>query len=228
MLLARSLESFAVAVDVKICGLTRPQDAALAAAHGAWRLGVIFAGGPRMRSEAVVAEIVAAAGGVPVVGVFGSHSVEEILGMAARLRLGGVQLHGPSTAADAGRLRMTGLEVWRVARVPMESATQLAEASEEADVLLLEPTAPAGDPSAGGRGIGIVLADARTARGLVPAGVRVGLAGGLTPERLAEAVRIVGPDAVDVSSGVEIAPGIKDPDRLIRFLEIARDAHSAA
>lgn len=217
-----------MAVDVKICGLTRAEDAALAAAHGAWRLGVIFAGGPRMRSEAQAAEIVAAAGGVPVLGVFGSEAVEEILAIAARVRLGGVQLHGPSTAADAGRLRMAGLEVWRVVRVPLESATQLALAAEEADVLLLEPTAPAGDPSAGGRGVGIALEEARATRRVAPVGLRVALAGGLTPERLAEAVRIVGPDAVDVSSGVEMAPGIKDPDRLIRFLEIARDAHPAA
>jgi len=217
-----------VAVDVKICGLTRAEDAALAVAHGAWRLGVIFAGGPRVRTEAEVMEIVAAAGGVPVLGVFGSQPVEEMLAIAARVRLGGVQLHGPSTAAVANRLRRAGLEVWRVARVPVASAAQLAVAAEEADVVLLEPTAPAHDPAAGGRGVEIALDDARTARRLAPAGVRVGLAGGLTPERLAEAVRIVGPDVVDVSSGVEMSPGIKDPDRLIRFLEIARDADPAA
>lgn len=217
-----------VAVDVKICGLTRVEDAALAAAHGAWRLGVIFAGGPRVRTEAEAIEIVAAAGGVPVMGVFGSQSVNEILAIAARVRLSGVQLHGPSTAADASRLRLAGLEVWRIARVPIESAAQLAVAAEEADLVLLEPTAPGDQPAAGGRGVGIGLDEARTARGLMPPGVRVGLAGGLTPDRLAEAVRIVGPDAVDVSSGVEIAPGIKDPDRLIRFLEIARDAFPAA
>jgi phosphoribosylanthranilate isomerase len=217
-----------VAVDVKICGLTRPEDAALAAAHGAWRLGVIFAGGPRLRTDAQAMEIVAAAGGVPVIGVFGAQAIEDILSIAARVRLGGIQLHGPSTAADASRLRRAGLEVWRVARVPVDSPAQLADAAEEADLVLLEPTAPDHDAAAGGRGIGIALADARTARRLAPAGVRVGLAGGLTPERLGEAIRIVGPDAVDVSSGVELAPGIKDPDRLIRFLEIARDAIPAA
>ncbi len=59
-------------VEVKICGLTRPEDAAFAAAHGAWRLGVIFAGGPRLVDVARAREIVAAAAGVPVLGVFGT------------------------------------------------------------------------------------------------------------------------------------------------------------
>jgi len=217
-----------VAVDVKICGLTRPEDAALAASHGAWRLGVIFAGGPRRRSEAQAAEIVAAAGGVPVVGVFGPQSVAEILAMAARLRLGGVQLHGPSTAADAARLRCAGLEVWRLLRVPSPEPILLVGAVEEADVVLLEPAGPDDQRVAGGRGHPIDLERARATRMVIPSGVRIALAGGLTPERLGAAIRIVGPDVVDVSSGVELSPGIKNPDRLIRFLEIARDAHPAA
>jgi phosphoribosylanthranilate isomerase len=216
-----------VAVDVKICGLTRPEDAALAAAHGAARLGVIFAGGPRLRTVDEATEIVAAAGGVPVIGVFGDQSVEVVLDMAARARLSGVQLHGVSSAADAGRLRHAGLEVWRLLRVPGSDAEVLAS-MEEADLILLEPAAPAGEPTSGGRGVPIDLESARRTRGMLPTGLRVGLAGGLTPERLATAIRIVGPDVVDVSSGVELSPGIKDPDRLIRFLEIARDAHPAA
>ncbi|MBK9547681.1 MAG: phosphoribosylanthranilate isomerase [Gemmatimonadetes bacterium] len=217
-----------MAVDAKICGLTRPADAALAAAHGASRLGVIFAGGPRQRTPVQAREIVAAADGVPVLGVFGTQSVEEILAIAGAARLAGAQLHGPSSVEVARRLRAEGLEVWRVARVPAEGPAMLVTLSEEADLVLLEPRL-AGEPlAAGGRGVAIALPAAREARQQLPPMIRVGLAGGLTPETLAAAIRLVGPDLVDVSSGVEGAPGIKDPARLIRFLEIARDAHPAA
>ncbi len=217
-----------MAVDAKICGLTRPEDAALAAAHGASRLGVIFAGGPRQRTPAEARELVAAAGGVPVVGVFGLQSVEEILAIAGAARLAGAQLHGPSSVEVARRLRAEGLEVWRVARVPTEGHGALAALAEEADLVLLEPGLVGESVASGGRGVAIALPEAREARRQLPPGVRAGLAGGLTPESLAEAIRLVGPDLVDVSSGVERAPGIKDSVRLIRFLEIARDAYPAA
>ncbi len=217
-----------MAVEVKICGLTRVEDAALAAAHGAWRLGVIFAGGHRTRTPAQASEIVAAAGGVPVIGVFGNQSVEAILAVAARARLSGVQLHGPSTVTDAARLRGSGLEVWRVARLPADSLLVLAGMAEGADLVLLEPRGADDRDAAGGRGVAIPLGVALVARRSLPVGVRVGLAGGLNCETLAKAIRVVGPDAVDVSSGIEQSPGIKDPGRLIRFLEIARDAHPAA
>ena len=217
-----------MAVDAKICGLTRPADAALAAAHGASRLGVIFAGGPRQRTPAHAREIVAAAGGVPVLGVFGTQSVEEILAIAGAARLAGVQLHGPSSVEVARRLRAEGLEVWRVARVPQGVPAMLVGFAEEADLVLLEPRLEGEPLASGGRGVAIALPAAREARQQLPPAVRVGLAGGLTPDTLAAAIRLVGPDLVDVSSGVEGAPGIKDPARLIRFLEIARDAHPAA
>lgn len=217
-----------MAVDVKICGLTRAEDAALAVAHGAWRLGVIFAGGPRLRTPSQSVEIVAAAGGVPVIGVFGDQSVEAILAVAAQARLSGVQLHGPSTVNDAARLRGAGLEVWRVARLPADSELELVGMAEEADLVLLEPRGAYHLDVAGGRGIAIALSVALAARRSLPVGVQVGLAGGLTCDNLADAIRVVHPDAVDVSSGIERSPGIKDSGRLIRFLEIARDAHPAA
>ena len=220
--------SHAVAVDAKICGLTRPEDAAVAVAHGASRLGVVFAGGPRQRTPAEAREIVAAADGVPVLGVFGLQSVAEILSIVATAGLSGVQLHGPSSTEVARQLRGEGLEVWRVARVPFRPDMSLTALSECADLVLLEPQGVGEAPAAGGRGVPIDLRGAREARRGLPTGLRVGLAGGLTPETLAEAIRLVGPDLVDVSSGVERAPGIKDSARLIRFLEIARDADPAA
>lgn len=217
-----------MAVDAKICGLTRAEDAALAVAHGASRLGVIFAGGPRQRTPAEAREIVAAASGVPVLGVFGVQSIEEILAVVAAAGLSGVQLHGPSSGEVARRLQGEGLEVWRVARVPVLDEAAFGVLVEHADLLLLEPRVAGEGVASGGRGVPIDLVAAHEARDHLPVGVRAGLAGGLTPETLAEAIRVVGPDLVDVSSGVERAPGIKDPARLIRFLEIARDAHPAA
>lgn len=214
-----------MAVDAKICGLTRPEDAALAVAHGAWRLGVIFAGGPRLVDVARAREIVAAASGVPVLGVFGGQEVTLIRDMATAAGLSGVQLHGRSDAEAAGRLRAEGLEVWRVATIDAGSALRetLLERGAGADALLVEPTPPEGG---GGKGIALPHALAVAARRAAPP-LRFVLAGGLRPENVAEMIRLVGPDAVDVSSGVESAPGRKDAERLIRFLEIVRDVRAS-
>lgn len=213
-------------VNAKICGLTRPADAELAAVHGAWRLGVIFAGGPRLVDAERAREIVAAAGSVPVMGVFGSQSVDEILDIVAETGLSGVQLHLDPGVAVASRLRATGLEIWRVAAVESESglAELLSERGEAADALLVEPRHSDG---MGGKGIGLPVAlavSARRAVGHLP----FILAGGLRPENVTELIRVVRPDAVDVSSGVESAPGRKDAERLIRFLEMVRDARASS
>lgn len=214
-----------MAVDVKICGLTRPEDAALAVAHGAWRLGVIFAGGPRLVDVTRVREIVAAASGVPVLGVFGPREVSDIRDVVAAAGLSGVQLHGQSDASTSGMLRAGGLEVWRVAAIDEGSqlVDELAERGAAADALLVEPSHPTGS---GGRGVALTWELALAARRAAPP-TRFVLAGGLGPENVAELIRVVGPDAVDVSSGVESAPGRKDEGRLIRFLEIVRDARAS-
>ncbi len=211
-------------VDAKICGLTRPADAALAATHGAWRLGVIFAGGPRQVSQARAREIVAAAGAVPVIGVYRSQDVATILQISKAVGLRGAQLHGDYRDESARRLQESGLEVWRVVSLlpgrPTES--QIEGCLAHADVLLVEPRHVDGR---GGKGIVLDPQLALEARRAVR-GVRFALAGGLTAGAVAEAIRVVEPDAVDVSSGIEIAPGVKDPAQLIRFLEQVRDPHA--
>jgi phosphoribosylanthranilate isomerase len=215
-----------VAVEAKICGLTRPADAALAVELGASRLGVVFAGGPRLVNEALAASIVAVAGGVPVIGVYQRHDAEAILRVSAATGLRGAQLDGEYTAADGNRLRAAGLEVWRVVHLHEmdgEPAMLQAEAMG-ADVLLLEPRHP--DRVAGARAA-LDLVQARLVRLSAP-GSRVVLAGGLTAESVADAIRVVGSDGVDVSSGVESAPGIKDPVKMARFLEQVRDAYPSA
>jgi phosphoribosylanthranilate isomerase len=205
-----------VRVRVKICGLTRPVDAAAATEAGAAFLGVVFAGGPRLVTPAQAAEVAAAADGVPVFGVYGSQSVEEILRTSRAAGLSGAQLHGPYPRAAAARLRTEGLQVWRVVRIATpDDLDALAAAVPDADAVLVESHVP---HALGGAGVSLDLAVAREARARL-AGTTMVLAGGLTPETVAEAAALVRPEVVDVSSGVEYLPGIKDPDKIARFLE---------
>jgi phosphoribosylanthranilate isomerase len=207
-----------VAVEAKICGLTRPADAAAAAGAGATYLGVVFASGPRVVSPARAAEIVGAGAGVPVLGVFGDQPPEEILHIARLAGLAGAQLHGDYRREAAHRLRGEGLLVWRVVRIAAPAdLDRLEEAAADADAVLVEPRVA---HAAGGTGVSLDLAVAREARARL-AGTRMVLAGGLTAGTVAEAAALVRPEVVDVSSGVELLPGIKDPDRIAAFLEAA-------
>ena len=208
-------------VEAKICGLTRAGDAALAARLGAAYLGVVFAESTRRVNAARAREIVAAAGGVPVVGVFVSHPVDDILRLRDMVGLSAVQLHGGDDAAGRERLRQDSLPVWAVHHIGgPEDLEQLPERPPGADVVMIEPRVPG---AVGGTGVALDLSLARSARIRLDK-VRVALAGGLRPDTLAHAITLVCPDIVDVSSGVESAPGLKDADRLARFLEVARDA----
>jgi phosphoribosylanthranilate isomerase len=210
-------------VRVKICGLTRPEDAAAAAAAGAAYLGVVFAGGPRRVSATLAAEISAASAGVPVFGVYGEQPVEEIVELSRAARLAGAQLHGPYPGRAALVLRAAGLRVWRVVHIAApDDLDSLADSARDADAVLVEPRVA---HAAGGTGVSLDLAVAREARQRL-AGETMVLAGGLTPETVAAAVALVRPEVVDVSSGVERLPGIKDPDKIARFLE-AVFGHSA-
>jgi len=205
-----------VAVRVKICGLTRPEDAAFAAGAGASFLGVVFAGGPRRVSFAKAAEIAAASRGVPVLGVFGDQAPGEIARNVRETGLAGAQLHGPYTADDAARLVEAGLIVWRVLRIARAADLDLLDETwPHAETVLIEPKVP---HAQGGTGAALDLALAVEARRRL-AGRRMGLAGGLTPETVGPSVALVRPDVVDVSSGVESLPGIKDHEQIARFLE---------
>ena len=94
---------------------------------------------------------------------------------------------------------------------------------EDGDRVLVEPWSEKG----GGQGVALPLELATAARDAFADRFLI-LAGGLEPGTVREAIDVVGPDAVDVSSGVELAPGIKDPERLVAFLEAVRDARPAA
>jgi phosphoribosylanthranilate isomerase len=211
-----------MAVKLKICGLMRPEDAAAAAAAGASYLGVVFAGGPRAVIEAQAREIVAAAAGVPVLGVFVRQSVEDILQIREQAGLSGAQLHGPYANSDARRLRSAGLQVWRVVRIAAPADLDLvAPAIADSEAVLVEPWVA---DALGGSGISLDLAIAREARARL-AGHPMALAGGLTPDTVTEALAVIRPEIVDVSSGVERRPGVKDPNKIRDFVE-AVFAHS--
>ena len=200
----------------KICGLTRPEDAAFAAGAGASFLGVVLAGGPRQVSPARAADVAAASRGVPVLGVFGSQPVENIAVIVSEAGLAGAQLHGPYTDEEAAWLAAKGLIVWRVLRIASPSdLDRLPTLAAHAETVLIEPRVPHAD---GGAGVPLDAALAAEARQRL-AGRCMALAGGLTPETVGPAVALIRPDVVDVSSGVESLPGIKDHEKIARFLE---------
>ena len=196
----------------------RPEDAEGAARAGAAYLGVVFAGGPRTVAEQQAREIVAAGGGVPVLGVFGDQPVETILHLCDQAGLRGAQLHGPYSTSDAEQLWSSGLLVWRVVRIAVPSDLEcLGPAMLASDAVLVESRVPT---ALGGTGVPLDAAAAREARRRLTGHPMV-LAGGLTPETVADAIAIVRPEIVDVSSGIEDRLGKKDHSKIVRFVEAA-------
>ena len=209
-------------VEVKICGLTRPEDAELADAAGAAYLGVIFAGGPRQRTPAQ-ARATLAGRRARKVGVFADQSPGQIAEIAADVGLNVVQLHGVSEAERVQAVRAaTGLEVWAVLRsadgVLPDNAEDIAD---EADALVVDALVPG---QLGGTGVTVPWIALGESLDAMERGHRVVLAGGLTPENVAEAIDYVSPMIVDVASGVESAPGIKDHARVRAFIAAAHAA----
>ena len=212
-----------MAVEIKICGLTRAADAAVAVAAGASYLGVVFAGGPRQVDPERARQIVASAEGVPVLAVSGSATANELLRLRDESGISGVQLHGDHPASLPVELRAEGLLVWEVARLADAAGLHgLAARAALADAILVEPRVVG---ALGGTGTALSLELAAEARRHL-AGFRMVLAGGLTPETVAAAIRAAQPDVVDVSSGVESVPGLKDPQRVFRFVEAVVGHHS--
>lgn len=213
---------------VKICGVCRPADAAHAAAMGADYLGVVLApGGPRTRDVASAQEIFEAGQGPGRVAVFVDAPLAVLLEAAERLRLDALQLHGSEPPELAASLRERGLRVWKALRP--RSAGELKKGLERyrdaADAVLLDGFHPG---AAGGTGVRFDWDAAATLRAEVMPPLRLVVAGGLTPANVAGAVARLTPDIVDVSSGVELRPGEKDPERVEAFIAAARAAFNAA
>jgi phosphoribosylanthranilate isomerase len=208
---------------IKICGVTTLADALLAAELGADAVGLNFyTPSPRFVAPDVVRDIVRELPPfVDTVGVFVNQGWRDVHYTAKKFHLRNVQLHGEH--------RETGYDfpLRRIDAFPVRDARSL-----DAIVEYLETARERSQPPAAilvdGYRAGEYGGTGRTAPWQLLAdfrpGVPVILAGGLTPDNVAEAVRLVRPYAVDVAGGVEMAPGRKDPEKMRRFIVNARTA----
>ena len=225
---------------VKICGVTTAADAEMVAAAGADAIGLNFVqGSPRQLDLAHGREVAAAIpAGVLRVGVFAGSPVDDMLQIARALCLDAIQLHGH---LDGGREpidppercgQLSGLPVIRAVR--LETSRSGTDALAAARQWIAAAAAAGATPA-------MVIVDAAVSRGtesgrlggtgervdwtaLARAGslpVPMAVAGGLTPDNVAEAVRVTGLAAVDTASGVEATPGRKDPQKVRAFIAAA-------
>ena len=199
-------------VFIKVCGITRVSDALHAIEHGATALGfVLWPKSPRAVTVDRAAEIIAELPShVMTVGVFVNEPVDSIRSAAEHARLTAVQLHGDEPPAYADALG------WPVIRAVSVGEIDVAADAWSAETALLVDNI---DPVRRGGTGGVV--DWSRAAGVAKTR-KVVLAGGLTPENVATAIRAVHPFGVDVSSGVESAPGVKDSDKVMQFISNAR------
>jgi phosphoribosylanthranilate isomerase len=206
---------------VKVCGITRLEDAELATELGAWALGfILWERSPRAVDPGVAAGIARVMRRrAELVGVFVNASLEEIARAADALGLTHVQLHGDEGPAFANEARRrTGCKVIKAARIASGADLQALE-RYRTDFHLLD-TRLEGKQGGSGQSWDWDLASHR--RSKVPAI----LSGGLTPENVAEGIAAVKPYAVDVASGVEASPGVKDHAKLEAFLAAAQPAEA--
>jgi phosphoribosylanthranilate isomerase len=207
---------------IKFCGITSLSDARLAVEVGAWALGTILWPGSERRCDPADAARIAGElrRQVEIAGVFVNQPLDEVIGLADGIGLSLVQLHGdegPSYCAEVAR--RTGAKVVKAARVRSGSDVQAMEAFHT-DFHLLD-THRVGHY--GGTGETFDWELVRLRRTSVP----LILSGGLTSENVAAAIAATRPFAVDVASGTEASPGVKDPAKLRAFAEAVHGAEVA-
>jgi len=204
--------------EIKFCGMVRPEDARFAGTLGAAYVGVILADSPRRVSEEHARLVFAAVpAAVRRVAVFGPDAAEGVAAVATRLGADVVQMHGDPDVHAVARLRehWTG-EVWAVQRVRGSDVPRsAAELFQVADAVVLDAHVAG---RLGGTGIALPWRELRDRVHSLRAGrARLVLAGGLRPENVGQAVELLEPDVVDVSSGVERAVGVKEHARMRAF-----------
>lgn len=205
-----STGSLSARTRVKICGITRPEDGLRAALLGADAIGLVFyAPSPRAVSVERAAEIAAALPPfVTRVGLFVDASASEIEAVLAGVRLDLLQFHGEETEADCLRFNHPYLKA--ITMRPDRDVAAALRAYPSASGILLDAYHPA-VPGGSGERFDWACVPRERPRPIV-------LAGGLHPGNVADAVRQVRPYAVDVSSGVEAAKGIKDATKMAEFI----------
>ena len=211
-------------VEVKFCGMTREEDVRAAVDLGAAFVGAVMTESKRRVTPERAKSLFAALDGslVKSVGVFGDEPVDELIDAARTAGCDVVQLHGREhSQEDSDRLRSElDVDVWHVVRVsPSGVVTADRDGVSGADGLLLDTF----DLSAlGGTGqtfdweaVAGEVRDLRFGRCLI-------VAGGLRPDNVRGAIDRLAPDVVDVSSGVESAPGVKDQEKMAAFMTAVR------
>ncbi len=200
---------------VKVCGITNPEDARVAADASADAIGLLFAESSRRVSVERAREIVAALpDGVLKVGVFVNESSAEILRIAGEVGLDIAQLHGDETPEKAAEVRDGGLGVMKALRV--RDAGMLAEMElYDVDLFLLDAYS---DRARGGTGERFDWGLAKSLKDRD----NIVVSGGLGPDNVREAVEFFEPYGVDASSSLEDAPGRKNHERVRRFVSAAK------
>jgi len=199
--------------EVKICGVTRAEDAEAAVELGAWALGMIFWPASARACELDAAEEIGLAlkRSVELAGVFVNAPLDEVAATADRCSLTLLQLHGDEGPMYCREVaRRTGCRVIKATRVRAAASVEGLRAFHT-DYHLLDAHVRG---SRGGTGETFNWQLARRHHGPVAPLV---LSGGLTPDNVGEAIATVAPHAVDVASGTEAAPGVKDPAKLAAF-----------
>jgi len=200
-------------VRVKICGLTRVEDVKSAIEAGADAVGFVFTRSPRRISVETATRLVNyVPKGVLRVGLFLNQDRSEIRKVVSSVPLDVLQFHGSETEQECNAFGLPWLKA--VAMENAESARQAERDFPNAMGLLLD------SHTAGKRGGSGNVFDWTLSR---PLSMPVWLAGGLNADNVARAIRIVRPFAVDVSSGVEVSPGIKDTSRMTAFIKAVRE-----
>ncbi|MDP8940556.1 MAG: phosphoribosylanthranilate isomerase [Actinomycetota bacterium] len=200
---------------VKVCGITKPGDARVAAEASANAIGLVFAESPRQISVERAREIAAALPeGVLKVGVFVDAGPDEVLRIASEVGLDYAQLHGDESPETVAVVREGGLEVIKSLRV--RDAGSLEKLDEYgADFYLLDAYS---EKAWGGTGERFDWGVAKALRGYA----NILVSGGLTPENVRAAIEFFEPYGVDASSSLEDAPGIKNGERVRRFVSAAK------
>ena len=203
---------------VKICGITNPEDALLAAKFGADALGFNFyKKSPRFIEPEKVLEIVEQLPDeILKVGVFVNEDLEKIVEIAEKAKLSAIQLHGEETPEFAKELKAkTGLEIIKAFRVSPSFAPEDV-LKYEIDAVLLDAYS---EKEHGGTGGTFDWEIARKVKEIFP---KMYLAGGLNDDNLIGAIDIVKPFGLDVCSGIEIEKGKKDKNKLINFVTLGK------
>ncbi|HYH81813.1 MAG TPA: phosphoribosylanthranilate isomerase [Longimicrobium sp.] len=206
---------------VKVCGLTRPGDAVQAVEAGARYLGVILAPGGKRTVTPQAAAVIFGGLSARRTGVFVNATADELRRAAEAARLDVLQLHGDEPPELAAAMRAEGFTVWKAVRPRGgdEFAAAAVHYGDAVDALLLDGYSA---EARGGTGTAFPWREVAARLSALPPGVALVAAGGLRSDNVAEAAAILRPAIVDVSSGVETAPGVKDPDAVRAFIAAVR------